>query len=274
MSGKDRGRRGGKERRDGEDSGRRRPVGIERAQRSEGALPPRASGRGRKRTPKPDIPAGIDSDVPSSVWRELKGATNDPQEVAKALTIAGDAMVEGNIERALTYLHWAKDEAGRAPAVREALGIALYHAEDYGAALSELQTYRRLSGRTDQNHLIADCLRATGRPPEKVGEAVQEMDPDEDGIDRLAEGVIVWASALADGGDVEGGRTVLRQLLEDVNQEERPVPEHVVRLWYVAGDLAERSGAADQARRWFQRVADISDDLYDVSDRLRRLPGE
>ena len=270
MSGKDGGGRKG--RRDDRDGGGRRPVGIERAQRSEGALPPRSSGKRREPAPKPDIPTGFHSDVPSSVWRELKGATNDPQDVAKALTIAGDAMLEGDVERALTYLRWAKDEAGRAAAVREALGIALYHTEDYGAALSELQTYRRLSGRTDQNHLIADCLRATGRPPDKVGEAVQEIDPDEDGLDRLVEGVIVWASALADAGDVDGGRTVLRQLLEEINEDERPLPEHVVRLWYVAGDLAERGGSTGQARRWFQRIADIDDTLFDVSDRLANLP--
>lgn len=252
----------------GRDRGRRRPVGIDRASRAEGALPPRH--RGRREAPKPEIPHGLESDVPGSVWKELKGTASDPAEVAKALTIAGDALTDGDIERALTYLRWAKSEAGRSSAVREAYGIALYHAEDYGSALSELQTYRRLSGRTDQNHLIADCLRATDRSPSKVGEVVQDMDPDRDGVDRFVEGVIVWASALADAGDVEGGRAVLRQLLEEIEVED-PIPEHAVRLWYVAGDLAERSGASGQARRWFERIARIDEDLYDVDQRLSRL---
>lgn len=253
----------------GRDDERRRPVGIDRARRAEGALPPRR--RGRRATPKPDIPAEIRSDVPGSVWKELKGTAKDPAEVAKALTIAGDAMAEGDLERALTYLRWAKSEAGRSSAVREALGIALYHAGDYAGALSELQTYRRLSGRTDQNHLLADCLRATGREPAKVGEVVQEMDPDRDELDRFVEGVIIWASALADAGDVEGGRAVLRQLLEEIEIDAGDVPAYAVRLWYVAGDLAERSGAAEQARRWFQRVAAVDEDLYDVRERLTHL---
>lgn len=253
----------------GRDDERRRPVGIERARRAEGALPPRH--RGRRVPPKPDIPAEVRSDVPGSVWKELKGTAKDPAEVAKALTIAGDAMAEGDLERALTYLRWAKSEAGRSSAVREALGIALYHAGDYAGALSELQTYRRLSGRTDQNHLLADCLRATGREPAKVGEAVQEMDPDRDELDRFVEGVIIWASALADAGDVEGGRAVLRQLLEEIEIDVEDVPAYAVRLWYVAGDLAERSGAAAQARRWFQRVATVDEDLYDVRERLTHL---
>lgn len=253
----------------GRDRGRRRPVGIERANRSEGALPPRR--RGRRSVPKPDIPGGLASDVPGSVWKELKGTAKDPAEVAKALTIAADAMVDGDVDRALRYLTWAKAEAGRSSAVREALGIALYHAEDYAGALSELQTYRRLSGRTDQNHLIADCLRATDREPAKVGQVVQDMDPDRDGMDRFVEGVIVWASAIADSGDVEGGRAVLGQLLEEIDADGDPVPEHAVRLWYVAGDLAERSGASDQARRWFRRIAAVDEDLYDVGERLARL---
>ncbi len=261
MSGRDRDR--------GSDGGRRRPAGIDRAKRSEGALPPRR--RGREPVPKPEIPKGIRSDVPGSVWKELKGTAPAPPEVAKALTIAGDALTDGDLDRALKYLRWAKSEAGRSSAVREALGIALYHAEDYASALSELQTYRRLSGRSDQNHLIADCLRATDRGPAKVGEVVQDMDPERDGMDRFAEGVIVWASALADGDDVEGGRTVLRQLLEEIDADEEPVPEYAVRLWYVAGDLAERSGAAEQARRWFARIAKLDDDLYDVGERLSRL---
>lgn len=255
----------------GRDDERRRPVGIDRARRAEGALPPRR--RGRRATPKPDIPAQVSSDVPGSVWRELKGTAKDPAEVAKALTIAGDAVAEGDLERALTYLRWAKAEAGRSSAVREALGIVLYHDEDYAGALSELQTYRRLSGRTDQNHLLADCLRATEREPAKVGEVVQEMDPERDGMDRFVEGVIIWASALADDGDVEGGRAVLRQLLEeiDLEDEDGEIPAHVMRLWYVAGDLAERSGASEQAGRWFRRLAAVDEDLFDVRERLARL---
>ena len=35
-------------------------------------------------------------------------------------------------------------------------------------AVTELKAYKRLTGMTDQNHLIADCYRALGKPEEAV----------------------------------------------------------------------------------------------------------
>src|SRR5439155_466722 len=58
----------------------------------------------------------------------------------------------------------AKELAPRSGAVREVLGMALYRAGRFQEALRELQAYRRLTGRLDQNHLIADSHRALGAP--------------------------------------------------------------------------------------------------------------
>ena len=58
----------------------------------------------------------------------------------------------------------AKDLAPRAPAVREVLGLALYQLERFPQALSEMQAYSPDVGRADQNRIIADSLRAVGRP--------------------------------------------------------------------------------------------------------------
>ncbi|MGH3442847.1 MAG: hypothetical protein ACRDUY_12560 [Nitriliruptorales bacterium] len=185
------------------------------------------------------------------------------------MTIAGELVDDGQPEDALVYLQWAKQEAPRAPSIREALGIALYLAEDWASALSELQTYRRFTGRTDQNHLVADCLRALDRATARVGETVKEMDPERDGIDRVVEGTIVWASALADEGDPAAGRAVLRRILPHLEDDEPA--EHHLRVWYVAGDLAARDGDGADARRWFRRIAAVDDELFDVADRLSQL---
>src|SRR5437879_5456383 len=50
----------------------------------------------------------------------------------------------------------AKSLAPRSGSVRELLGVALYRADQYRDALQELQAYRRMTGRLDQTHLIAD----------------------------------------------------------------------------------------------------------------------
>lgn len=220
----------------------------------------------------------MDADLPRSVWGDVRRNARDPDDVARALRLATDAIEGGDPASAIPYLEWAKEDAPRATSVRETLGIARYHLEEWPAALSELQAYRRMSGRNDQNHLIADCLRGLGRETEQIAEAVQPMDVDEDGPDRVAEGLIVWASALADDGDPTAGRAVLARMQGDaIDAPSGPPPdepaEHDLRLWYVAGDLAARSGDEEAARRWFERVASVAPDAFDVDERLSALGG-
>ena len=52
--------------------------------------------------------------------------------------------------------------APRSPRVREVLGLAYYGVGRWQDALTELKAYKRITGRVDQNHLIADCLRGPG----------------------------------------------------------------------------------------------------------------
>lgn len=204
------------------------------------------------------------------VARELQRNARDAAAVARALTAGTAALEQGDAEAALAYLEWAKSAAPRAPSVREALAVARYLTEDWSGALAELKAYRRLTGRHDQNHLIADCLRALDRPVALVAEEVQVMDPARDGEDRYCEGMIVWGAALADAGDPGAGRAVVRQALDRLGDPHEP-GEHHLRLWYVAGDLAERDGAPDAAVGWFARVATEDAQLYDVGERLARL---
>lgn len=255
--------------------GRRQPAGIEKARRTPGA-PPRRPVPTAPRAAKPELPAGEAADLPDAVLREIRKAVQNDHaladEVALALSLGSEAIDADEPDEALRYLAWAKDVVPRSPAVREALGAARYLTGDYAAALTELQTYRRLSGRADQNHLVADCLRALDRDTYRIAELVEAMQADAQvPDDRRAEGVIVWASALADAGDVAAGRAVVRRHLEAVPSGEGPT-EAQLRLWYVAGDLAERAGDDADARRWFTRVADDDPDAFDVADRLRRLP--
>lgn len=250
---------------------RRRPVGIDRAKQATGTPPP--TPRAQAEVAKPELPEDLTPNLPSEVLRELRTHAREHREAAVAMTLAQQAVADGEPERAVTPLEWVKSQAPRAPSVREALGIARYLSEDFSRALSELHTYRRLSGRQDQNHLIADCLRALGRPVDQVGEAVSEMSPETDGPDRHAEGMIVWAAALADDGQVGAGRAVLDRAVE-IPGDPDDIDQRHVRLWYVAGTLAERDGDDEQAAVWFRRVADLDDDLFDVSERLRRLEGE
>lgn len=250
--------------------GGRPPAGIERATRSAGA-PPRPPRSAAPAPPKPElvgevtVSRGIQREL-SRLLRNDRGAT----EVAVALSRGAEAIDHDAPEDALPYLRWAKHRAARSVTVREALGVALYLAEEYAEALSELQAYHRISGRADQNHLIADCLRATDRGRDRIPALIEELLEDREApLDRRIEGVIVWAADLADRGDPGAGRVVLDRGLALLPGGE-PDEMHL-RVWYVAGDLAERADDVRLAREWFERIVAVDDGFHDVEDRLSRL---
>jgi hypothetical protein len=256
--------------------GRRRnePAGIERATRRADA-PPRRTGKKPvgARLEEPPLAEDAPVDVPKGMRREVDKAITDAQHrdrVLQHVTAALAALDERDGATALPHLRWAKERATRSGLVREALGVASYLAEDYDEALSELAAYRRMTGRQDQNHIVADALRAVGRGQERIPELVLELEDDEE-VPQAArhEARIVWASWLADSGDIGAGRAVLRHVLGDV--ERGDVEEHHLRTWYVAGDLAERGGATDEAVRHFERVAGAASGFFDTDERLARL---
>ena len=129
-----------------------------------------------------------------------------------------------------------------------------------------MKAYRRLSGSPDQNHIIADCLRAIGRPAEAVPlaeEALRAKIPNE----AKAEAVIVAASALADQRRFPEALAFLRraQTRDDVAEG------YTLRLWYVAGDILERAGRREDAEREFRKVFRHDPGAFDVAERLAQL---
>lgn len=278
-------RRGGSGRRDGgaeeprRTSTRREPAGIERAERRADA-PPRAMASGGSKGPRPSAPEpplakDAPVDVPRHVRREIQRVTNDAATAERLLqhvTIAFAALDERDGRTALPHLQYLKARLPRTGMIREALGVALYLEEQFKDALSELQAFRRLTGSVDQNHLVADAVRAVGEGEHRIPELVQEMESAEEPPPDAAryEGRIVWASWLADSGDLGAGRAVLAPLLEE-QPADGDVEEHHLRCWYVAGDLAQRAGDDTAARRWFERVSDVADGFFDTEQRLAAL---
>jgi len=161
----------------------------------------------------------------------------------------------------------AKELAPRAPAVREVLGLALYGLERYPQALSEMQAYRRMSGRADQNHIIADCLRSMGRSDRAVPLAEEALAARGVPIAAKAEAVIVAASALADQGKFDQALGMLRRVR---TRDDVASPE-VLRVWYVTGDILERAGRRAEAQREFRKVVRHDPAAYDAAERAAAL---
>lgn len=259
-------------------TGRREPAGIERATKRADA-PPRgmaSAGRGAPRpsAPEPALATDAPVDVPKGVRREFERGTSDKDTATRLLqhaTAGLSALDERDGRTALPHLRYLKARLPRSGTVREALGVALYLEEEYGDALSELKAYTRLTGGTDQNHIVADCIRALGHDEHRIPSLIEAMEAAEEAPPAAAvyEGRIVWASWLADSGDVGAGRAVLSGLLEDDPGDD--VEEHHLRLWYVAGDLADRQDDHGQARRWFGRIAEVAEGFFDTDERLDAL---
>jgi tetratricopeptide (TPR) repeat protein len=149
---------------------------------------------------------------------------------------------------------------------RELLGLSLYRLGRWKLALVELEAHRTLTGSHDHLAVIADCYRALKRYGQ-VAAVWNELKAASPSAALVAEGRIVMAGALADQGR-------LREALKELAAAEavpRRIREHHIRLWYVIGDLYDRSGETTRARAMFQRVHEALPGYADVEDRIAGL---
>jgi hypothetical protein len=251
---------------------RGKPVGADRARKRQDA-PPRRQAPREEAVRRPDLPEDERPHLPKPVRRDLErtlGPGRRADEVALALSIGSAAIDEAHVDVALEHLAWAKDQAPRVGAIREAYGIARYLDEDFAGALTELQAYARISGRNDQHHVIADCQRALGRDLDRIAEAARTLlDDDRAPADRRAEAAIVLAAALGDAGRPEEGLEVLRPMLAARRERDQ---DHHLRLRSLVADLAVAAGQPEVARRQLEvLLAGDEDGRFDAQERLDDL---
>ena len=206
--------------------------------------------------------------MPRDVVEEVRQAA-PPAKADAALAHlerAVDLVARGDSRPAIREAEQAKALAGRSGAVREVLGLAYYGAERWKEALREMQTYRRLTGRRDQNHIIADCHRALGntdRAVEEAGAALSSRISEE----TRAEAAIVGASALADRGRHRDALAFLRRFASRGDG----VRPHDLRVWYVEADILSRSGKQEEAAEVFRRIMRHDAAAFDVAERLAAM---
>lgn len=208
------------------------------------------------------------STLPREVVAEIEstGRKGKAGHAVRLLEQAVEAIQRGRPGEAGRLAEEAKAQAPRAAGVREVLGLAHYQAERYREALAELQAYRRMSGRREHNHLIADCHRALGAPEKAVPlalDALRSRIPEA----ARAEAAVVGGAALADLGRYDEAVAMLRSF-PTREAEARP---HDLRVWYVLGDVLERSGRPKDAAREFQRIVRHDPDAFDAVERLARI---
>jgi tetratricopeptide (TPR) repeat protein len=198
----------------------------------------------------------------AAVRADLRSLAPETSESVALQLVAAGLLVDDEPVKALVHARAARSIAARVGAVREAVGVAAYHAQEWTEALAELRAARRISGDPRWLAVMADCERALGRP-ERALKALD--DPDLRRLDAATqvEVLIVVAGARRDMGQLDAAL----QLLErgGLNQD-KPQPGSA-RLWYTYADTLSQLGREDEAREWFGVVAAMPDDETDAAER-------
>jgi len=196
---------------------------------------------------------------------------------ANATTVAGHLVATGEYldedpQLALSHARAARASASRLACVREAVGVAAYHAGEYAEASRELRAYRRLSGRAEYLAVLADCERAAGRP-EAALRLLSEAPRSHPGHSEWVEQQIVEAGARRDLGEVGGAILVLRDALAAIRKGAGVDADDLIRLRYAYADGLEAAGRTDEAIAEFTAIADSDDSgMTDAAQRAGIAP--
>jgi tetratricopeptide (TPR) repeat protein len=209
-------------------------------------------------------------DLDPAVRSALRGL--DPRNVERVAghLVAAGTLVEEDPAAALAHARAARDRASRVAAVREAVGVAAYHAEDYAEAARELRAYRRMSGDSGYRAVLADCERALGRPEvalRLVAEALGEGPDAEETVELR----IVESGARLDLGEDAAARLVLEAALGSRLDPAALEPGDPARLRLASAyaDLLQIQGENERALDWFVAIA--AADPEDLTGAVERL---
>ncbi|MDM4779716.1 MULTISPECIES: Replicase polyprotein 1ab [unclassified Micromonospora] len=190
------------------------------------------------------------------------------ETVARHLVATG-LLIDEDPALALAHAMAARRLASRIAAVREAVGLAAYHAGEWQTAIAELRTYHRMTGLQSHLAVLADCERALGRP-ERAIDLFRGADRDKLDQAVAIELLIVAAGARGDLGQKDAAVAML-QVRELTGDSAEP---WAARLRYAYADALLAVDRREEAREWFSRAADVdSEGETDAAERLLELDG-
>jgi tetratricopeptide (TPR) repeat protein len=202
-----------------------------------------------------------------SVRSELRSLSKLAAEFVGGHLVAAGRYIDSDPKKALDHARAARGRGARVAAVREATGLAAYHAEEWAEALSELRAARRISGDASNLPVMADCERALGRPERALKTLDDPAVPKLDVAIRY-ELLIVAAGARRDMGQLDAALAVLERGGLDTKN---PRPGSY-RLWYAYADALAEAGRIQEAVSWFGAAASVDhEDETDAADRAADL---
>lgn len=216
----------------------------------------------------PELPEGVDpEELDRDARRELLSLSKPTADAVASHLVAAGQLIDEDPERALAHARYARSRASRIGLVREAAGLAAYHAGEWSEALGELRAARRMTTGTGHLAVIADCERALGRA-ERALELTRSAEAATLTGAEAVELRIVAAGARRDLGQVEAAVVALQG--PDLDPKRRD--DWSARLFYAYADSLLAAGRDEEALRWFLRAADADDnDGTDAGERAVAL---
>ncbi|MFI5845684.1 hypothetical protein ACIA8K_38870 [Catenuloplanes sp. NPDC051500] len=201
---------------------------------------------------------------------ELLSLNKPVQETVSRHLVMTGRLIDDAPEEALAHALAARRLASRIGVVREAVGLAAYHAGEWQTAIAELRTYHRMSGKQSHVAVLADCERALGRP-ERAIDLFRNTDSAALPKDTAVELLIVAAGARGDLGQGEAAVSMMQ--IRELTAETTTEP-WAARLRYAFADALLAVDRRDEAREWFARAAAADEDaVTDAAERLLELDG-
>jgi hypothetical protein len=220
---------------------------------------------------EPPLPDDLTAaDLDAEVRRDLRGLQKDTADSVARHLVAAGRLVDEDPQLALEHARFARRRASRIAVVREAAGIAAYHAGEWAEALAELRAARRMGGGPVHVPVMADIERALGRPERAIDLARGPEARELDRAERI-ELTIVAAGARRDLGETDASVVALQ--IPELDPARRD--PWSARLFYAYADNLLAAGRESDAVQWFVHAADADQHgETDAAERIAAVTGD
>ncbi|GAA1915395.1 hypothetical protein GCM10009688_20400 [Arthrobacter gandavensis] len=169
-------------------------------------------------------------------------------------------LIDTDPELAFQHALAASRRGGRLAAVREAVALTAYAAGEFGDALREFRTHRRISGSNEYLAMMADCERGLGRPDRALDLVRSDEAAELDNAGKV-DVAIVASGARMDMEQYDAAVSALEIPQLDKNRAFSYSP----RLFRAYADALELAGRGNEAEPW-RRQALLAESVLGIGE--------
>lgn len=209
----------------------------------------------------PSVPEGTThKQLDRDVQNQLRPLTEENAEWVGGHLVMAARLIESDPELAHRHAISASRRGGRIGVVRETVAITAYRTGDFGLALREFRTYRRITGSNEHLALMVDSERGVDRP-KKALELGRSVDRTTLSVAARVGLAIAMSGARLDLGQLQLAESELQipQLDGDVAYPWSP------ELFRAYAEVQRSLGNNSEEARWMKRAEVAEEALSDAT---------